>query len=460
MPALDRSRARILVADDQPEVREALRLLLKSEGMSSEAAASPAAALELAAREHFDAVLIDLNYTRDTTSGQEGIDLLKQLRQLDDRLPVVVMTAWGTIDLAVDAMRSGARDFVEKPWDNHRLLNVLRTQVTLARAMRRTDLLEAENLILRSERDTAFVASAPSMRPVLELIERVASSDASVLITGENGTGKGLVAHLLHERSERSGQAFISVNMGGIAPSLFESELFGHVKGAFTDAKADRAGRFELADGGTLFLDEIGNLPTDLQPKLLRVLESGEFERLGASRSLRADVRLISATNADLDQLIESGGFRKDLLFRMNTVEIRLPPLRERLEDLPELAANALSALCIKYQRDDIVGFSQEALIALGSYAWPGNVRELEHVVERAVLMCRGTEISPADLRLEAAPVPSVGSTSLVGMTIEEAERFLIRDALDRHGGRAEDAAKELGLSRSAIYRRLEKHGL
>jgi DNA-binding NtrC family response regulator len=460
MAALDRSRARILIADDQPEIREALRLLLKSEGLQSDAVASPGAALELAAREQFDAVLIDLNYTRDTTSGQEGIDLLKQLRQLDDRLPVVVMTAWGTIDLAVDAMRSGARDFVEKPWDNHRLLNVLRTQVALARAMRRTDRLEAENLILRSESERVFVATAPAMRPVLELIERVAGSDASVLITGENGTGKGLVARLLHERSVRAEQAFISVNMGGIAPSLFESELFGHVKGAFTDAKADRTGRFELADGGTLFLDEIGNLPTELQPKLLHILESGEFERLGASRSLKADVRLISATNADLDQLVASGGFRKDLLFRMNTVEIRLPPLRERLEDLPELAGNALQSMCAKYQRDDIRGYSQDALVALRAYSWPGNVRELEHVVERAVLMCRGDEIAPADLRLEPAPSPSIGGTSLVGMTIEEAERFLIRDALDRHGGRAEDAAKELGLSRSAIYRRLEKHGL
>jgi DNA-binding NtrC family response regulator len=460
MTAQDRSRARILIADDQPEIREALRLLLKSEGMLSESVASPAAALEAVARERYDAVLMDLNYTRDTTSGQEGMALLKRLRQQDDRLPVVVMTAWGTIDLAVEAMRGGARDFVEKPWDNHRLLNVLRTQVALARAMRRTDRLEAENRLLRGESDTAFVASSSAMAGVLELIGRVADSEASVLITGENGTGKGLVAKLLHQRSARASQAFIAINMGGVAPTLFESELFGHVKGAFTDAKSDRAGRFELADGGTLFLDEIGNLPLELQPKLLRVLESGEFERLGASRTLRADVRLISATNADLERLVADDDFRKDLLFRMNTVEIRLPPLRERPEDLPELAASALERFCTKYQRDDIHGFSQDALLAFGAYGWPGNIRELEHVIERAVLMCRGHQITPLDLRLEAPPPPSAGGASLAGMTLHEAEQFLIRDALDRHGGRAEEAAQELGLSRSAMYRRLEKHGL
>jgi len=460
MPATTANRPRILIADDQLEVREALRLLLKSEGMQSEAVASPAAALEAVVRGRYDAVLMDLNYTRDTTSGREGMALLKQLRQLDEQLPVIVMTAWGTIDLAVDAMRSGARDFVEKPWDNHRLINVLRTQVALARAMRHSDRLEAENLLLRGERERSFIAASPAMQRVLEVVERVAASDASVLITGENGTGKGLVARLLHERSARASEAFISVNMGGIAPGLFESELFGHVKGAFTDAKADRVGRFELAEGGTLFLDEIGNLPSELQPKLLRVLESGAFERLGASRTMQADVRLISATNADLDRLIADGGFRKDLLFRMNTVEIELPPLRERAEDVPELALQALHRLRGKYQRDHIGGFAQDALAALGSYRWPGNVRELEHVIERAVLMCRGDAISAGDLRLEAAPPPSAGGASLAGMSLEEAERYLIRDALDRHGGRAEDAAHELGLSRSAMYRRLEKHGI
>jgi DNA-binding NtrC family response regulator len=443
-----------LIADDQRDVREALRLLLKGEGFVVELASSPAGALEAAQRAAFDAVLIDLNYTRDTTSGAEGLGLLEQLLAVDPQLPVVVMTAWGTIELAVEAMRRGARDFVEKPWDNARLCSILRNQVALRRALLRGERL-AETM--RLEHDGApFVAGAPAMRALLETVARVAPSSANVLVTGEPGTGKGLVARLLHERSTRAGQPFVAVNMGSIPETMFESEMFGHVRGAFTDAKADRVGRFELADGGTLFLDEIGNVPWSQQGKLLRVLESGEFERVGSSRTQRADVRVIAATNADLGQATAAGAFRKDLLFRINTVVLELPPLRERREDLLPLAARYLAEHADRYARA-LEGFSAEAEQLLLRHPWPGNVRELAHAVERAVLLAGGTRIEAGDLRLE----PAGGSApALDGMSLEDAERVLIRTALARCGGRVEQAAAELGLSRSALYRRLDKLGI
>jgi DNA-binding NtrC family response regulator len=446
---------RVLIADDQRDVREALRLLLKGEGFAVELASSPAGALEAVSRAAFDAVLIDLNYTRDTTSGAEGLDLLEQLLRQDANLPVVVMTAWGTIELAVEAMRRGARDFVEKPWDNARLTSILRNQVALKRALQRGERLAAENLLLRGA-DEPFVARAPAMQPVVELIKRVAPSSANVLITGEPGTGKGLVARLLHENSLRAEQPFISVNMGSIPETMFESEMFGHVKGAFTDAKADRIGRFELADRGTLFLDEIGNVPYLQQGKLLRVLESGEHERIGSSRTQRADVRVVAATNADLQRAIADGTFRKDLLFRINTVEVRLPPLRERREDIVPLAERYLAEHARRYSRA-LEGFTAEAERLLLRYAWPGNVRELAHAVERAVLLAAESRVGAADLRLDAAPSAGGG---LDGMSLEDAERVLIRTALARCGGKVEQAALELGLSRSALYRRLEKLGI
>lgn len=344
--------SRILVADDQPDIREALRLLLKAEGFSIETAAGPAEVLTVVDRQSPDCLLMDLNYARDTTSGQEGLDLLTRLRQLDETLPVVVMTAWGSIELAVECMRRGARDFIQKPWDNRRLLQILRTQTELARALRQSRRLEVENQALRAQQShPAIIAGSPSMQRVLDLIARIGPSDAPVLITGENGTGKGLVAQALHDASERVGRPMVSVNMGGLPESLFESELFGHVRGAFTDARADRLGRFEMAEGGTLLLDEIANIPLALQAKLLRVLETGEFERLGSSRTLRANTRVLSATNADLGAEVAAGRFRRDLLFRLNTVEIHLPALRERSEDIPLLAAHFLERHARKYRK-------------------------------------------------------------------------------------------------------------
>jgi len=374
------NRPHILIADDQRDVREALRLLLKSEGWNCTTVDGPAPALDAVRKQRFDIALIDLNYTRDTTSGAEGLELLQELRKLDAELPVVVMTAWGTINVAVEAMRHGAGDFIEKPWDNQRLMSVLGNQLALGRALRREQRLSAENALLRGDVDEGFIAESRAMRSLLDALARIAPSDANVLILGENGTGKGVIARMLHRASRRAEATFVKVNMGGIPESVFEAEMFGHVRGAFTDAKTDRIGRFELADGGSLFLDEIANIPLAQQAKLLRVLEDGELERVGSSRTLKVDVRIVSATNADLATEVARGVFRKDLLFRLNTVELHLPALRERSEDIALLAESFLTRFATRYQRDDL-RFAPSAMNALIRYAWPGNVRELAHAI-------------------------------------------------------------------------------
>ncbi|HEY1848297.1 MAG TPA: sigma-54 dependent transcriptional regulator [Opitutaceae bacterium] len=446
---------RILIADDHADIVEALRLLLKGEGYQTEAVKSPAAAIKAVEARDYSLALIDLNYARDTTSGKEGLELLSRLQAADPTLPVVIMTAWANVELAVEAMRRGAKDFVSKPWENLRLLAIIKNQVELAGAVRAYRRLEQENQLLRGKQGPALIAQSAAMRPVLELIARVGPSDANVLITGENGTGKGLVAQAVHSVSARAPRPFISVNMGGLPEGVFESELFGHVRGAFTDAKVDRAGRFELAEGGTLFMDEIGNLPAAQQAKLLRALERGEFERVGSSRTLRADVRLISATNADIAAEVAAGRFRQDLLFRLNTIQIHLPALRERREDIDLLAQHFLKQHVTRY-RKAITGFDEEASAALRSYAWPGNVRELNHAVERAVLMAGGKVVRAADLALN----PASGAPRLDDMSLDEVESFLIKKTLARCDGNARKAAEVLGLSRSAFYRRLEKYGL
>ena len=452
------AKARILLADDQADVLQALRLLLKAEGCDIETATSPAGVLAAVDARDFDVALIDLNYTRDTTSGEEGLTLLSRLQQLDTPMPVVVMTAWGTVDLAVEAMRRGARDFIQKPWDNERVLAVVRTQVELGRALRRSQRLEAENRLLRDQgtNKPSLIAESAAMRPVLELIARVGPSDANVLVTGENGSGKGTIAQALHAVSSRATRPLVTVNAGGLSEGLFESELFGHVKGAFTDAKSDRVGRFELAEGGTLFLDEIANISLNLQAKLLRVLETGEFERVGSSRTRRANVRIISATNADLTAEVTSSRFRQDLLFRLNTIEIPLPPLRDRREDIPVLARHFLAQHAQRY-RKHITGFEAAAMQTLLDHAWPGNVRELDHSVERAVLMAQDDVVKGRDLGLRA---PKDAVARIEDMSLEEVEGFLIKKALARYDGNVSQAAKALGLSRSALYRRLQRFGL
>jgi DNA-binding NtrC family response regulator len=447
---------RILIADDQADVLEALRLLLKGEGYQIDAAGSPAAVITALEARDFDVVIMDLNYTRDTTSGQEGLDLLSRIQAIDPVLPVIVMTAWATVGLAVEAMRGGARDFVQKPWENERLLTIVKTQIDLSNAIRRGMRLEAENRLLRAEGVPSLIAESQSMQPVLQMISRVGPSDANVLITGEPGTGKEVVAKTLFAISPRSAKPMVTVNAGGLAEGVFESELFGHVKGAFTDAKTDRVGRFELADSGTLFLDEIANVPMNLQAKMLRVLEVGEMERVGSSKTKRVDVRVISATNAHLDEEVNSGRFRQDLLFRLNTIEIHLPPLRERREDIPLLGAHFLASHAQRY-RKRIGGFDRAALQLMLEHPWQGNVRELNHVIERAVLMAQDSQIKPADLALRSGRDVS---PRLEEMSIEEVEAFLIKKALARYNGNVSHAANALGLSRSALYRRLQRYGL
>ena len=450
------SAVKVLLADDQHDILEALTLLLKGEGYDVMAVRSPQAVIAAVEREDFDALLIDMNYARDTTSGAEGLDLLGRLRAIDSCPPVVVMTAWGSVDGAVEAMRRGARDYVEKPWDNRRLLATLRAQTELGRALRRSRQLEHENRALRREAVGELIAESAAMQPVLRLIERIAPSDANVMILGEHGTGKEVVARKLHSTSPRAGGPLVAVNVGGIPDGLFESELFGHVKGAFTDARTDRAGRFELADGGTLFLDEIATLPLPQQAKLLRVLETGEFERVGDSRARRVQVRLVAATNADIHAETAAGRFREDLLFRLNTIEVRLPPLRERREDIPLLGSHFLRRYATRY-RKAITGFSPRATEALLRHTWPGNVRELDHTVERAVLMTEGTLVHTRDLGLRSG---ADDAASLERMSLEDVERILIQKAMDRAGGNVSEAAKALGLSRSALYRRINRHGL
>ena len=448
---------RVLVADDQPSILEAVELLLGLHGIAVDCVRAPQQVLEALGQSDYDVLLIDLNYTRDTTSGQEGLDLLGRIQEFDARLPVIVMTAWGNIGLAVESIKRGARDFIQKPWENERLLSLIRVHAELRQALRRASQLELENRLLAGEGKPDFIATAAAMRPVLELIAQVGPSDANVLITGEHGTGKEVVAKLLHAASQRARRPLVAVNAGGLPEGTFESEIFGHVKGAFTDARTDRVGRFELASGGTLFLDEIANVPIRQQAKLLRVLETGELERVGSSQTRRVDVRLLSATNADLHAEAAAGNFREDLLYRLNTVEIHLPALRDRREDLPLLAAHFLNRNRERY-RKQVTGYTPAAMEMMLQYGWPGNVRELEHTVERAMLLCRGELIEPANLSIgQSARTPM---NALESMSIDEMQSQLIRKVLRRFDGNISQAASALGLSRAALYRRIEKYGL
>ena len=444
---------RLLVADDQPDVLEAVRMLARAHGFDVRTATSPAAVLALCEAEEFDVCLLDLNYARDTTSGVEGMGLLERLRELDPTLPVVVMTAWGSIEGAVEAIRRGARDYLQKPWDNTRLIATLTAQLELRRALRTVNRLDAEAARARQAELPAIVARSRAMQQVMALVERVAPSSASVLITGEHGTGKEVLARAVHAASARAASAFVAVNAGGLSDGVLESELFGHVKGAFTDARTDRTGCFELADGGTLFLDEIANMPHGQQARLLRVLQTGEFHPVGSSRARKVDVRVLAATNADVAREAAEGRLREDLVYRLNTVELRLPPLRERRDDIPDLASLFLAHGHAGPARR----LSAAAMEALLAHLWPGNVRELEHVIQRAGLLATGDEIAPSDLMLrsrgDAAP-------RLEDMTLEQVERYLIERTLAAQGGNVTETARALGLSRSALYRRLAGLGI
>ncbi len=415
-------------------------MLARTNGFDVRTASSPASVIAVCEAEAFDVCLLDLNYTRDTTSGREGMDLLARLRDLDPSLPVVVMTAWGSIEGAVEAIQRGARDYVQKPWDNARLVATLRSQLELSRALRAANRLAAEAARTRARELPSVVASSRAMQQVMAIVEKVAPSSASVLITGEHGSGKEVLARAIHAASDRSNKAFVAVNAGGLPEGVLDSELFGHVKGAFTDARADRPGCFELAHQGTLFLDEIANMPQAHQAKLLRALQTGEIHPVGASRPRTVDVRVIAATNGSLDTL------REDLLYRLNTVELVVPPLRDRREDIADLAA----AFLPPGKR-----LAPEAMAALLGHYWPGNVRELQHVIERAALL-GGEVIGANDLLLRRAEAPP----RLEEMTLEQVEKYLIERALAAQGGNVSEAARVLGLSRSALYRRLASLGV
>jgi DNA-binding NtrC family response regulator len=448
---------RVLIADDQPDILNALRLLLLDEGFEVVEARSPVEAIERIEEAEFDLAILDLNYTRDTTSGQEGLDLLERIKGVDPSLPVLVMTAWTSVAGAVEAMRRGARDYLEKPWEDERLLATVRTQIDLRRALRRTHRLQEAHSRLHRSAMPAFIGASRAIAEIRHTIDRIAPSDASVLITGEHGTGKEVVATWVHALSDRKSKALVTMNAGGLAEGIAESELFGHVKGAFTDARYDRIGCFEMADEGTLFLDEIANMPIRLQAKLLRVLQTGEVQRVGSSRLRYINARVLSATNADLHVEIAAGRLREDLLYRLNTVMIRLPPLRDRREDIDALAVHFLAYYATRY-RKPLTRLDEGALTALRGHGWPGNVRELAHVVERAVLMAdpAASFIVARDLGLQ----PPRGAADMTPQSLEDAERHFIEKVLAQHGGDVRLAAQQLGMSRSALYRRLQHYGV
>ena len=444
--------AQILIADDQDHIRQSLDLLLSPEGYDIVEANTPQEVVRALESRDIQLVLMDMNYAKDTTSGDEGIALLKQIRQLDPVLPIITMTAWANVELSVKAMKLGANDFIEKPWNNARLLSLINNQLALAQTKKSN--LRLTEAAKQDGKHHDVIAFAKSMAPVMALIERTAASDANILLTGESGVGKSLFAGLIHRLSERHDLPMVSVNMGALSDTLFESELFGHQKGAFTDAKANRMGRFEMADKGTLFLDEIANIPMALQGKLLRVLESGEFEPLGSSKTKHVDVRVISASNVVFEDEIAQGRFRQDLLYRLNTITIHIPPLRERVEDIVPIAERFLNSLKSKYRRPSLE-LSEEAKAAMRSHSWPGNVRELSHCMERAVLMAITDVVSSKDMGLASTQIQA----GMSDMTLEQAEQFLITQALTQYDGNVLAAAEKLGISRAALYRRLEKYG-
>jgi DNA-binding NtrC family response regulator len=455
----DTTPIRILIADDQQDIIDALRLLLADEGYEVTPARSPSEALDRLEAADCDLAILDLNYTRDTTSGQEGFDLIERIRALDPTLPVLVMTAWSSVAGAVEAMRRGARDYIEKPWDDDRLLAAVRTQSELRRAVRRNQRLQEANTRLQRGATPPFIGDAPSIAEIRRTIDRVAPSDASVLITGEHGTGKEVVAAWLHALSDRRNKPLVTMNAGGLAEGIAESELFGHVKGAFTDARVDRIGCFEMADEGTLFLDEIANMPMRLQAKLLRVLQTGEMARVGSSRVRYVNVRVLTATNADLNAEIAAGRFREDLLYRLNTVVIHLPPLRERRSDIDALAHHFLAIYATRY-RKPLARFDADAAAAMQAHGWPGNVRELAHSIERAVLMADPAADAVAARHLTLRPRAAGEPAGTDDLSLEEAERLFIEKVLARHNGDVRLAAEQLGMSRSALYRRLQQYGV
>ncbi len=451
----------LLVVDDNEDVLFAARLFLKQHVEEVSTELEPEKLPSLLEEGSFDVILLDMNFTKDVTSGEEGFYWLKKILDIDPSAIVIFITAYADVHMAVRAIKEGATDFVVKPWQNEKLLATVSSALTLSRSRREVDDLRSRQKQLSADLDQPFhdfVGNSSVMQQVFSDIKKVAATEANVLITGENGTGKELVARAIHRQSARASEAFVRVDMGALSGTLFESELFGHVKGAFTDAKENRPGRFEIASGGTLFLDEIGNLPLDLQAKILSALQSRQVTRVGSNTHRNVDIRLICATNMSLVDMVERGKFRQDLLYRINTVNIDMPSLRERLEDIPLLVDHFLSIYCSKYRKPP-AQIRATTLKKLQNYHWPGNVRELQHSVERAVIMSSSKVLKPEDFLFPPSERTG-GELILESFNLEEVEKAVIRKALSKHGGNISHVARELGLSRAALYRRLERYGL
>jgi DNA-binding NtrC family response regulator len=466
--------SRVLVVDDNTEVLEALQMLLEARGFEVQVAKSPTALPALLEEEPIEAVLLDMNFREDASSGREGFRWLDNILQIDPSVAVIMITAYGDVEKAVRAMREGAEDFIVKPWDDDRLVDTLRTALTVKRSREEADRMKAEESPNGGETSEesppeeeapddaleAMVGESAAMQAVFRKIEKVAATDVNVFLLGENGTGKELAARALHQHSERAGSSFVTADLGALNESLFESELFGHAKGAFTGAEEDRPGRFEVASGGTLFLDEIGNIPPPLQKKLLTALQHREVTRVGETEARPVDIRLLSATNRPIYERVKEGSFRQDLLYRINTVEIHLPPLRERPEDIPLLADHFFEQYAQKYQTP-AQKIGAPAKKKLRGYHWPGNVRELKHTVERATVLSEREALQPADFRF-SAPVNARadGEEGEETLNLEEIEQATVRKALSKHGGNISRAAEELGIARKTLYSRIEKYGL
>ncbi len=459
---MDKELGKILIIDDDEDVLLAAKLLLKKHAQQVIIEKNPKKIPFLLNNDSYDVILLDMNFSKDTTSGKEGFYWLSQILEKDPSAVVILITAFGDVEMAVKALKEGATDFILKPWQNEKLLATLSTAVKLKRSYKEVDKLKKAKKQLEDDINQPFkeiIGNSPAIKKVFDLIDKVAKTDANVLILGENGTGKELVARALHQRSLRKDSVFIGVDMGAITETLFESELFGHKKGAFTDAKDDRAGRFEIANGGTLFLDEIGNLGTPLQSKLLTALQKREVMRVGSNQVIPIDIRLVCATNMLIHEEVSEGRFRQDLLYRINTVEIHLPPLRDRQEDIPLLAEHFVKAYGKKYRKPDMT-ISPQAVSKLEKYHWPGNIRELQHAIERAVIMCDGNNLSNDEFFFLIQNSGGSNDTASDSFNLDDAEKNVILKAINKHSGNISKAAKELGLTRASLYRRLEKHGL
>jgi len=456
------NKSKILIADDDLNIIASLKYILSEENFDILAMTTPEAVLENLKTESVDLVLLDMNFQQDTTSGAEGLQLVAAIKNLDENLPIIVMTGWATIDIAVDAMRAGAKDFIQKPWNNERIISAIKTQIKLAKIDRKLQRLSQENKLLSSQSfpalDEQIISQSPVMQQLMSTLSDLAKSDMSILLTGDNGTGKSMLASYVHKLSARANNSFVPVNMGAIPESLFESEMFGHVKGAFTDAKENRVGRFEMAEQGTLFLDELANIPIAQQAKLLRVLEEQKYEVVGSSKSQIADVRIISATNSDLAKAINDQQFREDLFYRLNTIQLRVPSLNERIEDIKPLAVHFLQLFGRKYNLP-VPQLSDDAVSQLQQYPWPGNIRELSHLMERILFTCKKPTITGRDLLLEEV-MQSSHAIEESSLTMEDIEQRTLINRLKHHHGNATETAKSLGLSRSGFYRRMSKYGL